>query len=87
MRRAHGISNEGAPSGERCEPSVRERAATSPHMQTSVKSHDWRKEGAPPLIKVGCYLKGAPPFQRGAHFPIDTCSKSNIMSSIKSQSS
>jgi hypothetical protein len=31
-RRAHGISKEGAPSGMRNLPNVRERTATSPHL-------------------------------------------------------
>jgi hypothetical protein len=46
-------------------PSVRERTATSPHIQTCVKSKSRREEGAPPLKSVGCHLKGAPPLQEG----------------------
>jgi hypothetical protein len=38
MRRAHAMIEEGAPSGGRGEPSVGEWAATSPHIQTSVKT-------------------------------------------------
>jgi hypothetical protein len=39
MRRAHAMIEEGAPSGGRGEPSVGEWAATSPHIQTSVKTN------------------------------------------------
>jgi hypothetical protein len=38
MKRAHAKIEEGAPSGGICEPSVRERAATSPHIHASVKT-------------------------------------------------
>jgi hypothetical protein len=37
-RRVHSMIEEGAPSGGECEPSVRERAATSPHIHTSVQT-------------------------------------------------
>jgi hypothetical protein len=38
-RGAHGIFKEGAPSGRSRLPNVRERAATSPHIPTCVKSN------------------------------------------------
>ena len=87
MRRAHGLIEEGTPFGKRRVAKCGMRAATSPTLITFVKPRSRGEEGAPPLKSVGCHLKGAPPLQRGAHFPIDTWSKSNIMSSIKSQSS
>jgi hypothetical protein len=45
-------------------PSVGEWAATSPHSK-QVSNQSISKEGAPPLLFVGCHLKGAPPLQEG----------------------